>query len=93
LSQESKDKDTKIERMGEILAETIPDVESYEAVLREEFELMRKQYEKRLATCEETLQRDMVKNMAERQNLTSELDKLRSQNQAIGQRLIAVMKK
>lgn len=62
--------------------------DSYENVLREEFETMRKQYEKRLSDLQATLDSERKAGINEKVAMRSEVEKLKVQVSAMGARLL-----
>lgn len=61
--------------------------ETYEAVLRSEFELMRQKFEKQVASLKEELRDTHVMALAKTRNFEKEIEDLKVQKEAFAQRL------
>jgi hypothetical protein len=64
--------------------------ETYEAVLRSEFELMRQRFEKQIAALKEELRDIGVKSLARERNLEKQVEDLKVQKEAFAARLTSL---
>ena len=64
--------------------------ETYEAVLRSEFELMRQRFEKQVADLKEELRDISVKSLARERNFEKQVEDLKVQKEAFAARLTSL---
>lgn len=64
--------------------------ETYEAVLRSEYELMRQRFEKQVASLKEELRDVSVKGLARERNLEKQIEDLKVQKEAFATRLTSL---